>query len=75
MLPVVVNVPGDCANKTEANAPMQNRMPQPIDVLLLSVVHPDHWTTMLTGVPVIQAALTWMVASPFAVPEGTRKLT
>ena len=36
---------------------------------------PDHWTAMLTGVPVIQAALTWIVAGPFAVSEGTRKFT
>jgi hypothetical protein len=30
---------------------------------------------MLTGVPAIQAALTWMIAAPFAVSGGTRKFT
>src|SRR5258708_5712434 len=35
----------------------------------------DYWIAMLTGGPVIQAALTWMVAIPFAVFGGTRKFT
>src|SRR5215510_7267503 len=30
---------------------------------------------MLTGSPAIQAALTWIVAEPFAVSGGTRKST
>jgi glucose-1-phosphate adenylyltransferase len=51
MLPVPMNVAGDCAS---------------LDA---------HWTVMLTGAPVIQAALTWIVASPFAVSEGMRKFT
>jgi hypothetical protein len=30
---------------------------------------------MLTGVPAIQAALTWTLAAPLAVFGGTRKFT
>ena len=40
-----------------------------------SSVSPCHWSAMFTGVPAIHAALTWMVATPFAASEGIRKFT